>query len=185
MKDNHCIVLSGPSGVGKTTVVQQLINQHPHLYVQTVSCTTRTRRNAETDGVDYYFLSEEAFKRKVDHDEFLEHVSFSGNYYGTLRSEVETLKKTKKIILLIIDIQGGARIKSALSDSVFIFITPPSLEVLKQRLVGRSSESKDSLEQRLKRADEEMKHAVEYNYVIENDNLNDAVDNLHQLLQKL
>lgn len=181
----QCIVLSGPSGVGKTSVVRQLISAYPQLYAQTISCTTRAKRDQEIEGVDYYFVSKSDFQKKIDQGAFLEHVSFSGHQYGTLKSEVERIGQLDKMALLVIDIQGKERIKSSLSQAVYIFIMPPSPEVLKDRLVKRASESEESLNQRLDRASEEIGHAKEYDYIIENDVLGQAVKDLHQLLTTL
>ncbi len=166
------IVISAPSGAGKTSIVRYLLNELPYLSFSISACS-RVKRVNEVDGKDYYFLGEEGFKQKIKEDAFLEWEEvYDNQYYGTLKSEVERIWKAEKIVIFDVDVLGGINIKKQHpTECLSIFIMPPSLEVLRQRLNGRGSESQESLEKRLGKAEEEIAQNQEFDVVILNDNL--------------
>ncbi len=161
------IVISGYSGVGKGTVRQLVMDALPYLQMS-VSCTSRAPRLGEEHGEDYYFLSEEDFKQKIANNEFLEYTKTFTNYYGTLKSEIDRGLAKGIDILLELNVVGASKIKEIYPESVNIFITPPSLDALKARLVGRGSESEDSLNTRLKEIENESLEIHKYDYVVTN-----------------
>ena len=167
MEKGLLIVISGFSGVGKGTVIQMVLNELPGLKFS-VSCTTRAPRAGEEDGVNYYFLSEEEFERKIDEGAFIEYTRTFTNYYGTLKSEIDTPIAAGVDILLELNVVGAKNIKKLYPDCVTIFVRPPSMEALKARLVGRGSESPESLERRLNEIDSESKEISSYDYVVVN-----------------
>lgn len=167
MEKGLLIVISGFSGVGKGTVIQMVLNELPGLKFS-VSCTTRAPRVGEEDGVNYYFLSEEEFERKIDEGAFIEYTRTFTNYYGTLKSEIDTPIAAGVDILLELNVVGAKNIKKLYPDCVTIFVRPPSMEALKARLVGRGSESPESLERRLNEIDSESKEISSYDYVVVN-----------------
>ena len=167
MEKGLLIVISGLSGVGKGTVIQMVLNELPGLKFS-VSCTTRAPRAGEEDGVNYYFLSEEEFERKIDEGAFIEYTRTFTNYYGTLKSEIDTPIAAGVDILLELNVVGAKNIKKLYPDCVTIFVRPPSMEALKARLVGRGSESPESLERRLNEIDSESKEIPSYDYVVVN-----------------
>ncbi len=167
MEKGLLIVISGFSGVGKGTVIQMVLNELPGLKFS-VSCTTRAPRAGEEDGVNYYFLSEEEFERKIDEGAFIEYTRTFTNYYGTLKSEIDTPIAAGVDILLELNVVGAKNIKKLYPDCVTIFVRPPSMEALKARLVGRGSESPESLERRLNEIDSESKEIPSYDYVVVN-----------------
>ena len=167
MEKGLLIVISGFSGVGKGTVIQMVLNELPGLKFS-VSCTTRAPRAGEEDGVNYYFLSEKEFERKIDEGAFIEYTRTFTNYYGTLKSEIDTPIAAGVDILLELNVVGAKNIKKLYPDCVTIFVRPPSMEALKARLVGRGSESPESLERRLNEIDSESKEIPSYDYVVVN-----------------
>ena len=167
MEKGLLLVISGFSGVGKGTVIQMVLNELPGLKFS-VSCTTRAPRAGEEDGVNYYFLSEEEFERKIDEGAFIEYTRTFTNYYGTLKSEIDTPIAAGVDILLELNVVGAKNIKKLYPDCVTIFVRPPSMEALKARLVGRGSESPESLERRLNEIDSESKEIPSYDYVVVN-----------------
>ncbi len=168
------VVLSGPSGTGKSTIVDRLLAGN-RRFVESISATTRPKRRGERDKRDYYFLSHEQFRNKSKRGEFIETVRLFGEYYGTPKDSVEAALKKEKTVLFDIDINGGRAIKRWRKDAVLIFIMPPSLKALEQRLRGRKSESAASLKQRLARSLKEMKNWTKYDYVVCNDDLEQTV----------
>ncbi len=166
------IVISAPSGAGKTSIVHYLLKELPILSFS-ISATSRVKRNNEVDGKDYHFLEVEQFKRKIKEAAFLEWEEvYDNQYYGTLKSEIERVWNTKKIVIFDVDVAGGKNIKKQYpSNCLSIFIMPPSLEVLRERLVGRGSESEESLVKRLEKAEEEISQNQEFDEVIINDDL--------------
>lgn len=176
-------VISGPSGAGKGTLVARVRERRSNLGL-TVSATTRAPRDGEQDGVSYYFLTREEFKRRVDAGEFVEWAEVHGNCYGTLVSEVESKLQGGSSLILEIDVQGALQVKKHFPDAVLIFIKPPSLEALRQRLVGRGSETPESLELRLADASDELALADRYDDVVINDDLDLATDELVRVLDK-
>jgi len=175
------IVVSGPSGVGKGTVDAALFEQVSNL-CYSVSATTRQPRKGEVHGKNYFFLSKEEFLARREQGDFLEWAEVYGNYYGTLRSEVERQLAEGKHVLLEIDIQGAMQIKSAYPSGVFVFILPPSLEELKRRIVARGSETEESLRTRLGKAEQEIQMADRYDYTVVNDDLQTAVKELKNII---
>ena len=181
--NSKLFVISGPSGAGKGTLVARVRELRSNLGL-TVSATTRAPREGEQDGVSYYFLSREEFMRRVDAGDFVEWAEVHGNCYGTLVSEVESKLKGGSSLILEIDVQGALQVKKRFPDAVLIFIKPPSLDILRQRLVGRGSETPESLELRLADAAEELALADRYDDVVVNDDLETATDELVRVLDK-
>ena len=174
------LVITGPSGVGKGTVIRLLLDRFPRMKLS-VSATTREPRPGEEDGVSYYFLSPEEFQERIDKDEFLEWAEYAGNRYGTLRSELE---RDAHPLVLEIEVQGARQVRARVRDAVLVFIAPPSDEALRTRLVGRGSDSPEQIERRLETARMELlaRDNKEFDYVIVNDDLDAAVEELSQLV---
>jgi guanylate kinase len=176
-------VITGPSGVGKGTLIERLLERLPELELS-ISATTREPRTGETDGLDYHFLSPEEFRRRLEGDDFLEHASYSGNYYGTLRSEVERRIGEGRSVVLEIEVQGARQVRDALGDdAVLIFIAPPDERVLRERLEGRGTDSADDIEQRLRTAEVELAARSEFPHVVVNDDLQNAASELEGLVR--
>lgn len=175
-------VVSGPSGVGKGTLVYLVREQRPDLGL-TVSATTRQPRPGEVDGVSYHFLTNDDFDRRVEAGEFLEWANVHGNRYGTLASEVDRNLSAGKSVILEIDVQGALNVRKVFPDAVLVFIEPPSMEVLEQRLRGRETESEESLRLRLADAAGELELAPRYDERIVNDDLERATSELLQVLE--
>jgi guanylate kinase len=171
-----CIIISAPSGAGKTTIVKRLMQAGLGLEFS-VSAASRQPRPGETNGKDYYFVSEEEFLRKIENDELLEWQQvYSGQFYGTLKSEVQRIWNEGHHVLFDVDVQGGMNIKKEFQDrALSIFIRPPSLEELENRLRLRSTENEESLKKRLEKAETELQFADRFDQIIVNDNLEDAV----------
>ena len=167
------VVLSGPSGVGKSSFVQELLSAGLDLKYS-VSATTRARRPDEGEGSDYFYLGREEFRRRVEAGEFVEWAEVHGELYGTLRSETERWLKVGKNVLLDIDVQGGRAVRGVYPDGVFIFVLPPSLSSLEERLRGRGTDSEERIRLRLENARREMALVSEYEYAIVNDDLKTA-----------
>jgi len=181
--NSKLFVISGPSGAGKGTLVARVRDRRSNLGL-TVSATTRAPREGERDGVSYYFLTRDEFDRRVAAGEFVEWAEVHGNCYGTLVSEVESKLKSGASLILEIDVQGALQVKKRFPDAVLIFIKPPSLDTLRQRLEGRGSETPESLELRLADAADELALADRYDDVIVNDDLDLATDELVRVLDK-
>ncbi len=173
--------MSGPSGVGKGTLVAKLRQRVPSLGL-TVSATTRSPREGEKDGVSYYFLSEEEFGRRVEAGEFLEWANVHGHRYGTLHSEVDRLFDEGRSVVLEIDVQGGLNVRRVRPDTVLVFIEPPSAEELERRLRGRGTEDEATIRLRLDNAASELERAASYDERIVNDDLDRAVGELADLI---
>ena len=167
--------MTGPSGVGKGTLIRELCREFPEARLS-VSATTRGPRSGEVDGRDYHFLSPEDFDRRVEAGEFLEHATYAGNRYGTLRSEVEDGP-----VVLEIEVQGARQVRAALPDSVQVFIAPPSTDELRARLLERGTDSPETIRRRLEVAEEELRAQDEFPHVIVNDDLGEAVRELVEL----
>lgn len=181
MKKGVLAVISGFSGAGKGTIMKELIKRYD--YFLSVSATTRRPRDGEVDGKDYYFHTKEEFQQMIDHGELVEWAEYVGNFYGTPKKSVEEQLNQGRDVLLEIEMQGGMLVKEQFPDSLLIFISPPSAKVLKERLAGRGTESAEEIERRLLRAVEEVKYMKEYDYIIVNDDLEDAINKVNDLIR--
>lgn len=175
-------VITGPSGVGKGTLIRGLLDRVPGLELS-VSATTRAPRPGECDGVDYHFLSEGEFERRAAAGDFVEHAAYSGNRYGTLRSELERRLRAGAPVVLEIEVQGARQIRRAMPGSVPVFIAPPTREALRTRLVGRGTDAPEQVDQRLRTADRELEAQPEFAHVIVNDRLDEATDELADIVR--
>ena len=175
-------IISGFSGVGKGTLVQGLMNQYDG-YALSVSATTRNPRDGEVDGVNYFFRTREEFEAMIGNGELLEHAEYVNNYYGTPRAYVEGMLNDGKDVILEIEIQGARQIKEKMPEAVSIFIMPPNAQTLRERLVGRGTETAEVIDKRLKRAVEESEGIEEYDYILVNDVLSESVEKLHNIIQ--
>ncbi len=173
-------MISAPAGTGKTTLVKMLTDEFPNV-VRSVTCTTRKPRPGEVNGVDYFFLSEEEFEKKLKAGDFLEHVGVFGHHYGTSRSLVEKDLNAGKHVILVIDTQGALQLKKKI-DAIYIFISPPSMEELKKRLHKRGTETPEAIEKRINWARHELEMISHYDYHVINDNLPLAYDALKSIL---
>ena len=183
MKRNkgHLFVVSAPAGTGKTTLVRMVVGSDPKRFVQSTSCTTRPPRRGEIDGNHYHFISREAFERYVEQDAFLEWATVFGQLYGTLASHVEQLRNEGKHVFLVIDTQGMQQLMERDIDGMTtIFIRPPSVSALRDRLQGRRSETQERIEERLSAAKRELACAANYDYTIINDELQTAYEELQR-----
>lgn len=174
------VVISGPSGAGKGTICKALLQEND--FWLSVSATTRQPRNGEVDGVNYYFLTKEDFEEKISKNDFLEYAEVYGNYYGTPRSKALEAINNGKDVILEIDIQGALKVKETYPEGVFIFILPPSMEELKQRIINRGSETPESLMTRFKSAYKEINYVSKYNYAVVNDTVEEAVKKIQGIM---
>jgi guanylate kinase len=181
-RESFVLVISGPSGVGKSTFVQLLLEGHPDMHFS-VSATTRERRAGEEQGREYHFLEAPEFERRVAAGEFLEHAQVHGARYGTLRSEVLPVLAAGKHPLLDVDVQGGVRVKHEVPAAVLVFLLPPSMRVLEERLRGRKTESEARIQRRLQRAPAEIRYLPEYDYVVVNDTVARTQADLEAILR--
>lgn len=178
---NKLLVISGPSGVGKGTIVNKLLSRGG--YALSVSCTTRAPREGEKDGVSYFFITKEQFEKTIAENGFLEYSQHFGNYYGTPKAFVEEQLKTHDVILEI-EVDGALQVKKAHPEAVLIMVTPPSVKELKARLVNRGSETEQSIEKRISRMEYELSKIPQYDYTVVNDDLQTAVDQIENIIRK-
>jgi len=177
-------VITGPSGVGKGTLIRELRERVGELDLS-VSATTRKPRAGEVDGRDYHFLSPEKFAERAEAGDFLEHATFSGNRYGTLRSEIERTLDSGRSVVLEIEVQGARQVRAAMGDSaVLIFIAPPEAEVLRERLAGRGTDAEEAIERRLETAKQELEAQQEFKHVVVNDEVPRAAGELEAIVRE-
>ncbi len=181
-KKGLLLVVSGPAGVGKGTVNAELMKRHPEIRMS-VSATTRAPRPGEIEGVHYFFRTKEEFDRMIEEDAFLEYMHVFGmNYYGTPRAFVDAEREKGNHVILEIDVKGAMNVKAACPDAVLVFIAPPSLRILKDRLVGRGTETQESIDVRTAAALEELKQLPNYDYMVVNDVVEEAVSEIESIL---
>lgn len=181
-KKGLLIVISGPSGAGKDTICQKLINECNNLYLS-ISMTTRKPRNTEISGKDYFFVTNDKFEENIKNNIFLEYAIYNNYYYGTPKDKVEEMINKGKDVILVIDIKGAINIQKIIPSALFIFIMPPDMETLKNRLIGRKTESKEVVVERFKTAYNEINNYKKYNYVVINDNLNECVGKVKAIIK--
>ncbi len=177
------IVLSGPSGVGKGTVRRALFDIKGHNLTYSISMTTRKPREGEVDGEDYYFVSKEEFKQRIEEGKFLEYAEFVGNYYGTPIDKVEDSIKAGKEVVLEIEVEGAKQVKKKKEDAVFIFIAPPSFSALKDRLNHRGTEAPEIINERLEKAKRELRLINDYDYIVINDSVDNAANRIMAIIR--
>ncbi len=178
------IVVSGPSGAGKDTVVRGILDRDEHFSLA-VSATSRAVRGAEQDGVDYYFLTEDEFLKRVNNDEFIEYAQYGSNYYGTLKTDVLQRIDNGKTVILVIEVQGAENIRKMYPQSRSVFIMPPSVEVLEKRLRERETETEEAIKKRLSIAKSEIEKSVNYDFIVVNDALDAAIDELYNIIKDM
>ena len=183
-KKGAIIAISAPSGTGKTTILRRILSDFPEI-VFSVSATTRKRRKNEVEGVDYYFISEEEFKKKIQNNEFVEWELFYDYYYGTFRDFIENCTNNGKSVILEVDVHGAVEIKRIYPDAILIYIAPPSLEELRIRLKKRQTENEEDLMKRIERAKMELSHKDKFDYFIINNDLNTAYNEIKNLIGKI
>ena len=180
---SRALVITGPSGVGKGTLIRGLMSRVGDLELS-VSATTRPERAGERDGVDYHFLSREEFDRRVAAGEFLEHADYAGNHYGTLRSELEDRLRAGRPVVLEIEVQGARQVREAMPEAMQVFIAPPSLEELRTRLIARGTDDAEEVERRLRVAEGELAAQPEFRHVVVNDRLQEALARLTEIVTR-
>ena len=180
---SRLFVIAGPSGVGKGTIIKEILNLNKS-FVYSISSTTRKPRPGEIDGVNYNFLSEKQFINGIENNEFLEWAIYNGNHYGTSKKAVDNALKNGKSIILEIEIQGALQIMEKCPDAVFIFILPPSYNELEKRLRGRNTEDEQTIQNRLKITQKELEIGNKFKYCIVNDTVENAVKNLQEIISK-
>ncbi len=177
------IAISAPSGGGKTTVIQRLMERQDRPFVYSLSMTTRPQRNVESPGKDYSFVSEAEFKEHIANGDLIEYEKVHGHYYGTPKAPIEKWVKEGKLVLFDIDVRGALSIKQAYPRaSLLIFLKPPNLEALRERLAGRKTETREQIQQRLERVELEMEHSEQFDYQIINDDLEQTVETILQII---
>ena len=184
MKKGLLIVYSGPSGVGKSTILHEVLKDESLNLEFSVSMTTRLPREGEVDGKDYFFVSKETFKKAIEDDKFLEHARYVENYYGTPRDYVEQERNKGKNVILEIDVQGGLQVIEKCSDCISIFIMPPSIDELRSRLSGRGTEKEEVINKRVDEAQREIKQGSVYKYHVVNNDIETSIKEVSDILKK-
>lgn len=177
------IVLSGFSGSGKGTIMKELLSRYPEEYALSISATTRSPREGEADGREYFFKTKEEFQQMIQNSELLEYAQYVENYYGTPKAYVEEQLADRKNVILEIEIQGALKIKEQFPEALLLFVTPPSALILRDRLTGRGTETDEVIHSRLGRAVEEADGCEMYDYLIVNDKLEDSVEEVHHIIR--
>ena len=180
-KRGSLIIISGTTCAGKGTIVKELLKHNENM-VCSISCTSRETRVGETDGKDYYFLTDEEFEQKIKNNEMLEYASVHDHYYGTPKAEIESLLSSGKDVILEIEVQGAAQVKKMLPETILIFIMAPSMEEVKRRIKARGTETNERIIRRFQTAYQEINEIPKYNYVVVNDVLDDAVKKVEAIL---
>ena len=178
-------IFCAPSGSGKSTMVRHLLTKHPDLFELSVSCTTRPPRGQEVNGKEYYFISVEEFRKRIEHNDFLEYEQvYEGLYYGTLKEEIDRIEAAGRQVLFDVDVKGGVHLKEILGDkATSIFICPPSIDELRRRLEGRGDTSPEMIEKRLAKAEEELSYKPRFDRVVINDDLAHAYEQLDAIIE--
>jgi guanylate kinase len=179
---SRVFVITGPSGVGKGTLIRGLLQRVPELELS-VSATTRPPRPGERGGTDYHFMDADEFDRRVSNDEFIEHATYSGSMYGTLRSELDRRLSNGTPVVLEIEVQGARQVREAVPEALAVFIAPPSREALRTRLVGRGTDGPDEIERRMRTAEQELDAQPEFSHVVVNDRLEEATEDLERIVR--
>lgn len=177
----NLVVISGPSGAGKGTVINKLLEMNRNLYLS-ISETSRSIRGQEQNGVEYYFVSQEEFRKRIQDNVYLEYAIYNGNYYGTPKDRINEMLNKGIDVLLEIEIQGAVKVKELIPDALFIFIMPTSLQELKRRIIGRKTETQEKVVKRFKRAYQEINEASKYNYVVVNDEVEKAAMKVNSII---
>ena len=180
--EKYLFVVSGPSGTGKDTIVARLLADHPEIQ-HTISATTRAPREGEQDGANYYFASKEDFERKLQNDEIVEHTCNCGNYYGTLRSEIERHMREKTPVILVIEVEGAGNIKRLYPGATTVFVLPPDIQELERRLRARGTEDEATIQKRLTRAQTEIANAIHYDEHLVNVEVGPCAESLYTIIQ--
>ena len=180
--EKYLFVVLGPSGTGKDTIVARLLADHPEIR-HTISATTRAPREGEQDGVNYYFVSKEDFERKLQNDEIVEHTCYCGNYYGTLRSEIERHMREKTPVILVIEVEGAGNIKRLYPGATTVFVLPPDIQELERRLRARGTEDEATIQKRLTRAQTEIANAIHYDEHLVNVEVGPCAESLYTIIQ--
>ena len=182
MDNGILIILSGPSGSGKDTVLNKLVENREDIKIS-VSMTTRDKRQGEIDGVHYYFADRKYFEKNISENKMLEYAEYAGNYYGTPKGPVDEMLSNDKAVILKIEVQGAEKIRSIYSDVISIFLMPPSMRVLEDRLRSRQTEDEETINHRLVIAREEMRRAPDYDYIVVNDTVENAVAGIETIIK--
>ncbi len=185
MMSSKVVIFSAPSGSGKSTVVNHILSLHPEMEFS-VSATSRAPRGTEKDGVEYYFLSAEEFRRRIESGDFVEYEQvYAGRYYGTLKSEVDRIWNKGHVIIFDVDVKGGVNLKKYFGDAALsVFIKAPSVEVLRSRLIGRGTDSAEAIEERVAKASEELTYEDKFDYVLVNDDLATAFSDAERVVDE-
>lgn len=177
------IVLSGPSGVGKGTVREALLKNYDNEFEFSISMTTRGKRKGEVEGKDYFYRSKEEFQKLIEEDGFLEYTEYVGNFYGTPKKYVEETLESGRDVFLEIEVQGARQVQKQMPEGVFIFLTPPDLKELEARILNRGTETAETVQRRLKKAVDEMRQVRYYNYMVENDKVDNAARKVKNIIE--